>query len=80
MPPSPAADPEEVLRWILPEHGPAGLLVEAINLAAHDIEDLIDNLSATVVSKEAYDAMEAVHRDFTCVTILIRSRSPLRLL
>ena len=35
-------------------------------MAAHDIDDLIDNLSATVVSKEAYDAMEAVHRDFTC--------------
>ena len=65
-PPSPAAHPEEVLKWILPEHGPAGLLVEAFNVAAHDIDDLIDNLSATMVSKEAYKAMEAVHSDSTC--------------
>ena len=55
-----------MLKWILPEHGPAGLLVEAFNVAAHDIDDLIDNLSATMVSKEAYKAMNAVHSDFTC--------------
>ena len=55
-----------MLQWILPEHGPAGRLVEAFDVAAHDIDDLIDNLSATMVSKEAYNAMEAVHRDFTC--------------
>ena len=48
-------------------------------MAANDIDDLIDNLSATVVSKEAYDAMEAVRRGFH-VKILIRSRSSLRLL
>ena len=55
-----------MLKWILPEHGPAGLLVEAFNVAAHDIDELIDNLSATMVSKDAYKAMQAVHSDFTC--------------
>ena len=62
-PPQPAA--EEVLNWILPVHGPAGRLVEAFNVAAHDVDYLIDNLTATVVSKEAYKAMNAVHSDFT---------------
>ena len=56
---------EEVLNWILPVHGPAGRLVEAFNVAAHDVDHLIDNLTATVVSKEAYKAMNAVHSDFT---------------
>ena len=55
-----------MLKWILPERGPAGLLVEAFNVAAHDIDELIDNLSATMVSKDAYKAMKAVHSDFTC--------------
>ena len=34
-------------------------------MAAHDVDYLIDNLTATVVSKEAYKAMNAVHSDFT---------------
>ena len=53
------------MRWRLPEHGAAGLLVEAFSVAADDVDTLIDNLSATVVSKETFDAVLDVYRDYT---------------